>query len=119
MPCYNLGKLHQLIQHDLPYCPRGLYDSREFFRGQEGDPWIGQVRDPMVPPSVGNRAGEMSRHYWANRPFMDPEELHPQTRTFPAGLEFIERNSHASSGYGSWFGKEIFETSIESFRDGE
>jgi fatty acid desaturase len=24
VPCYNLGKLHALIQHDLPYCPRGL-----------------------------------------------------------------------------------------------
>jgi len=24
IPCYNLGKLHELIKHDLPYCPRGL-----------------------------------------------------------------------------------------------
>lgn len=25
VPCYNLGKLHQLIKHDLPPCPHGLY----------------------------------------------------------------------------------------------
>ena len=24
VPCYNLGKLHKLIQHDLPHCHRGL-----------------------------------------------------------------------------------------------
>ena len=24
VPCYNLGKLHALIRHDLPPCPRGL-----------------------------------------------------------------------------------------------
>ena len=24
VPCYNLGKLHRMIRHDLPQCPRGL-----------------------------------------------------------------------------------------------
>ncbi|MBZ0299063.1 MAG: fatty acid desaturase [Anaerolineae bacterium] len=24
VPCYNLGQLHTLIQHDLPHCPQGL-----------------------------------------------------------------------------------------------
>jgi fatty acid desaturase len=24
VPCYNLGKLHQAIKHDLPPCPHGL-----------------------------------------------------------------------------------------------
>jgi fatty acid desaturase len=24
VPCYNLGKLHRLIEHDLPPCPDGL-----------------------------------------------------------------------------------------------
>lgn len=27
VPCYNLGKLHALIQHDLPHCPRGLVET--------------------------------------------------------------------------------------------
>ncbi len=25
VPCYNLGKLHKLIKHELPHCPVGLY----------------------------------------------------------------------------------------------
>ena len=27
VPCYNLGKLHQLIRHDLPHCPHGLFEA--------------------------------------------------------------------------------------------
>ena len=27
VPCYNLGKLHRLIKHELPYCPAGLYET--------------------------------------------------------------------------------------------
>ena len=27
VPCYNLGKLHRLIKHELPHCPAGLYET--------------------------------------------------------------------------------------------
>lgn len=27
VPCYNLGKLHELIEHDLPRCPQGLLET--------------------------------------------------------------------------------------------
>jgi len=27
VPCYNLGKLHRLIRHDLPHCPNGLLET--------------------------------------------------------------------------------------------
>ena len=27
VPCYNLGKLHKAIRHDLPHCPRGLSEA--------------------------------------------------------------------------------------------
>lgn len=27
VPCYNLGKLHRLIKHDLPHCPNGLVET--------------------------------------------------------------------------------------------
>lgn len=27
VPCYNLGRLHRLISHDLPHCPRGLFEA--------------------------------------------------------------------------------------------
>ena len=27
VPCYNLGRLHSLIRHALPHCPRGLFET--------------------------------------------------------------------------------------------
>jgi fatty acid desaturase len=27
VPCYNLSKLHALIEDDLPYCPKGLVET--------------------------------------------------------------------------------------------
>lgn len=27
VPCYNLGKLHEAIKHDLPHCPNGLLEA--------------------------------------------------------------------------------------------
>lgn len=27
VPCYNLKKMHRAIAHELPYCPRGLYET--------------------------------------------------------------------------------------------
>jgi fatty acid desaturase len=27
VPCYNLSRLHSLIQHDLPHCPQGLVET--------------------------------------------------------------------------------------------
>ena len=42
VPCYNLGKLHAAIKHDLPHCPNGLVETwREIAaiqREQEKDP---------------------------------------------------------------------------------
>ncbi len=42
VPCYNLGKLHALIRHDLPPCPDGLLavwkEIAEIQRKQETDP---------------------------------------------------------------------------------
>ncbi|MBI3987169.1 MAG: sulfatase-like hydrolase/transferase [Lentisphaerae bacterium] len=77
----------------------GRYNSWEFFRGQEGDPWKGQVRDPEIPDSIGGGGGNLWRQEWVNRPFMKHEEDWSQTQTFNAGLEFIERNR----GEDNWF----------------
>ena len=27
VPCYNLGRLHKLIRHDMPRCPHGLFET--------------------------------------------------------------------------------------------
>ncbi len=70
------------------------YDTFEFSRGQEGDPWKGQVADPPRPDSIGrNAAGDhLARQDWVNRQFMRTEASQPQPQTFAAGLEFIRRN---------------------------
>lgn len=72
------------------------YNSWEFFRGQEGDPCIGQVKDPVEPPNI-NQKGR--RQDWVNREWMRAEKDQPQPRTFAAGLKFIDLN-HAED---NWF----------------
>ena len=76
------------------------YRTWECVRGQEGDPWIGQVSDPEIPENVGNRAGEsFFRQDFVNRASMPTVDEHPQHKTFSAGLEFIRRNCREDN----WF----------------
>ena len=65
------------------------YSTWRFFRGQEGDPWMGQVADP---PMV-NDCVRHSRQDRVNRQFMRREQDQPQAKTFKAGLDFIRRNA--------------------------
>ncbi|HTL51208.1 MAG TPA: sulfatase, partial [Planctomycetota bacterium] len=75
------------------------YRTWEFFRGQEGDPWIGQVKDPVIPPTYQTHKGNKWRQDWINRPYTNTVETSPQGKTFRAGCEYIERN-HAED---NWF----------------
>ncbi|MDQ3813740.1 MAG: sulfatase [Armatimonadota bacterium] len=75
------------------------YSSWEFFRGQEGDPWIGQVADPQIPECIAPRQGIRWRQDWVNRQSMRREADQPQAKTFAAGLDFIRRNHTADN----WF----------------
>ncbi|MEF3304700.1 sulfatase-like hydrolase/transferase [Paenibacillus sp. GYB003] len=71
------------------------YSTWEFVRGQEGDPWKGEVADPDIPEHVGSYEGhraKLFRQDWINRNYMATEELHPQAETFAKGLEFIRTN---------------------------
>ncbi len=74
----------------------GRYSSWEFFRGQEGDPFIGHVAEPDIPENIN---GKGQRSDWVNRMFIKEEPDFPQTQTFDAGVKFIDRN-HAE---GNWF----------------
>jgi arylsulfatase A-like enzyme len=77
------------------------YNSWEFFRGQEGDPWKGQVADPR-PPRRGDlhaTRNELYRQDLVNRRHLDTEAKQPQTLTFDAGLDFLATN-HAHT---NWF----------------
>ncbi|MFJ4658855.1 sulfatase [Nocardia sp. NPDC088792] len=78
----------------------GRYSTWEFFRGQEGDPWKGHVVPPETPED--DLHTQRMPHYfqdWVNRQYMTTEDRHPQTRTFDAGLEFINTNAAADN----WF----------------
>lgn len=86
------------------YHPR--YNSWEFLRGQEGDPWIGRVADPEMPemllpmPENAPRVVKnMRRQDWINRTYMTEEAMMPQAQTFARGIEFIRAN-HAQN---NWF----------------
>ncbi|MCX4984060.1 sulfatase [Streptomyces sp. NBC_00572] len=70
----------------------GRYNTWEFFRGQEGDPWKGHVADPEIPEGLKRMRTPAYRQDWINRSYMATEDRHPQTLTFDAGLEFIRTN---------------------------
>ena len=75
------------------------YNTWQFFRGQEGDPFVGQVANPPIPPNVGDRGGANWRQDWVNRQFMQREQDQPQARTMAAGMEFLRRNHRQDN----WF----------------
>jgi arylsulfatase A-like enzyme len=73
----------------------GQYNTWDFIRGQEGDPWKGEVADPEISEHVGSYdgyRGRLFRQDWINRKYMAEEKLHPQTETFTRGIEFIRTN---------------------------
>ncbi|MFI9388057.1 sulfatase [Kutzneria sp. NPDC052558] len=75
------------------------FRTHEFFRGQEGDPWKGQVADPPEPCAHREVRGPLWRQDLVNRQYLRDESDHPQTRTVDAGIEFIEHNREADR----WF----------------
>jgi len=90
---------HQHYWEDGGATYHNRYDSYEFFRGQEGDPWKGQVDDPVTPETVNWRTGSTARQDWVNRQYYPTIDQHPQTLTVDAGLEFVETNIDADD----WF----------------
>ncbi len=70
------------------------YNTWEFFRGQEGDPWFGQVKKPTIENAHGRSAICDNWHGQdiINRRQMPYEHLQPQAQTMSAGLQYMERN---------------------------
>ncbi|TBL79507.1 sulfatase [Paenibacillus thalictri] len=98
----NSGVYTHLVSDHYHYWEAGgatyhtQYNSWEFCRGQEGDPWKGEVGDPDIPEHVGSfegHRGALFRQDWINRTYMQGEAGHPQTQTFAQGLEFIHTNA--------------------------
>ena len=109
--CSHLVSDHYHYWEDGGATYHTRYASWEICRGQEGDPWKGEVREPQVPETLnlrpGVRPGEWGgkrftrgdRQDWINRRHMRREENSSQSRTFRLGLDFIEAN-HTEDG---WF----------------
>ncbi|MEM1446581.1 MAG: sulfatase [Planctomycetota bacterium] len=77
------------------------YSTWQHHRGQEGDAWMGQVAEPSLEGCALRNAADSvaSRQDRVNRQFMPIAAEHTQTRTFDAGLDFIDRNADADR----WF----------------
>lgn len=78
------------------------YDTYEFIRGQEGDPWKAMVEPPwerfqqMYHPKqlTTQRRHKLSRHI-INREHIREYKDFPSVRCFDAGLEFLRTNHQA------------------------
>lgn len=89
------------------------YKTWDVIRGQEGDRYIGQVKDPVIPETYNKRttlAHNQERYRkwrqdWVNREYIHTNEEMPQTQTFDAGIRFLDRNASEDN----WF------LQIESF----
>ncbi len=95
---------HQHYWEDGGATYHSRYNSFEFARGQEGDPWKGQIADPdtsgVYDPTAQFTAKMAGRGFFpnirrqdaVNRQFLQNEVDMPQAVTFSNGLDFIDRN---------------------------
>jgi hypothetical protein len=80
------------------------YDTYDFIRGQEGDPWKAMVkprmetiqRDVSLGSDSEQRRNKLSRNI-INREHIKQYEDFPSVRCFDAGLEFLNTNQKADN----------------------
>lgn len=121
---------HMATDHNHYFEDGGLnyhtqFTTWEYFRGQEGDPWKGELPEPPIPDRAFaknaiysdpeqfaiyrgifpeesdasmDRLRFLARQDWVNRKHMATEDRQSQTLTFDAGLEFIQTNA----GHDNW-----------------
>jgi arylsulfatase A-like enzyme len=80
------------------------YDSHEFVRGQEGDPWKAMVqphwerlRERYHERQFSTKQRSYMRHNIVNREFIRAEEDFPSVQCFARGFEFLDRNRDADN----------------------
>ena len=80
------------------------YDSYEFFRGQEGDPWMGlaappwdELRQRYHPVQFTERARTKYKRRMLNDMLIKEDADFPIQKCFRAGLDFLERNREADN----------------------
>ena len=111
----HLATDHHLYWADGGATYHSRFSSWEMIRGQEGDPWKGQIKFPEIPEDAKapqrlflpsrEKLADIWRQEWVNRQEFKEEKDYPQSKTFKAGLDFIEKNHDEDS----WF------LQIESF----
>ena len=74
------------------------YNSYEFVRGQEGDPFKGMV-EWTVPEHIGGRKDFCGRQEYINRYYMQEEKNQSIAQNFSNGLDFIRNNYQADRWY--------------------
>jgi arylsulfatase A-like enzyme len=75
------------------------YKTWEISRGQEGDPWIGDLNTPKISNPNPHRKSLSDNQDWINRNHMRKESEMPQSKTVDMGLSFLNRNSQCDN----WF----------------
>lgn len=76
------------------------YSTFEFIRGQEGDPWKGEVEKSSVPDLYADHPLlTFVQQDRINRSHIRSEEQFPQAKTFANGLEFMRTNADKQA----WF----------------
>ncbi len=70
------------------------YKTWEISRGQEGDPWKGDLTVKEFPEQYDDNRwlSDFFKQDQVNRKYMQREEDQPQAKTFDMGLEFLETN---------------------------
>ncbi len=109
---YEAGVYSHLITDHYHYWEDGgatyhnRYNSYEFVRGQEGDPWKAMVQPPWerLREMYHERQFDTSqrnyfRHNIVNREFIREESEFPSVQVFARGFEFLEQNRKADD----WF----------------
>lgn len=89
---------HQHYWEDGGATYHNRYHTWEIVRGQEGDCWKGQVKDPDVPEHLGR----IWRQDLVNRTFINSEEKQPLAQVFQLGLDFLERNREEDNWFLHW-----------------
>src|SRR5205085_2218097 len=69
------------------------FDTWEFFRGQEHDPWASLVDRPALPEHLG----QLSAQNWKNRMRQQNEEEFSGPRTAAAAVDWLEANARADN----------------------
>jgi len=88
----HLSTDHQHYWEDGGCTYHTRYKSFDLIRGQEGDPFVGQVRDPEWPDREIPRHDRLTRNDSVNRQVTTDPAHYPMNVTFEKGLEFIRRN---------------------------